>query len=771
MNIWIVIVGVYVALTIMMYIYLTAKSSELDKSPVWKRLLVAFLIAWALPILSLDLLHNLYYRNRPKKLSKKERIGDCAYKVKDITHNYPVTIFRFNKEHGTHYSLDDVYGKGYYDSLTEDLKDKMDIENRGLKVEDNLPDDIYTNVAKLFEKCRYKNDFRELDAFVADDVNLILCHHDTICGKQAFYNYWINWTQRAERNAIVIGTAIKICPYTCNTVIYDNLNGYKPMYTIFRITDNIIRDVIIAPIPMHVYNYSYEDLDKLPYSYDFIIKHTGKKENSLPNGLPCFKCGMKSENMDRYHVKFKDGHFMCEGYVTICPRCNCVTEFCPKELIPQNNANLEQEDELINNNPTNNMGMITHLHIDSLYFNDPLRNIKYLEKLDKNYIVAPPSIRGWSIEPLSLPECAAKFDTFLLQEVRKNDATTYEKVKSVYRDAINDGVYEAANNLGILLADYEGKIEEGLRLMNLASDHGSANASANMFTLLWEQNYYDQAIDVLQREYDKKSPSLQCLWNYAVLNLRLNIPNNTVLRDEGKAYELFERIANTQDFEDEEGGRVIENSKKCVGWMKDTNEYGRIGQEFHGYIGKIQPTDRFKNYYKEEVCKILTGLDFDGNLKVHFAEMRGSGDESWFYVDNGSEDAPVNRNSILSHIKAAPSELNAWCVYLLMTSTAKMPTFWHGGYIARDFIFAKSDLRRIKELQNRELSVILDKTDVLPDVQLTQNEAVVTCCYWNDWEGLVKETAKVTFGKSNNVEMYSIENTEIIYKYNCGVCF
>ena len=389
----------------------------------------------------------------------------------------------------------------------------------------------------------------------------------------------------------------------------------------------------------------------------------------------------------------------------------------------------------------------------------------------KHYIVDPPSIRGWSIEPLPLPECAAKFDTFLLQEVRKNDATTYEKVKAVYRDAINDGVYEVANNLGILLADYEGKIEEGLRLMNLASDHGSANASANMFTLLWEQDYYDQAIDVLQREYGKKSPSLQCLWNYAVLSLRLNIPNNTVLRDEEKAYELFERIANTQDFEDEEGGRVIENSKKCVGWMKDTNEYGRIGQEFHGYIGKIQPTDRFKDYYKEEVCKILTGLDFDGNLKVHFAEMRGSGDEFWFYVDNGSEDAPVNRNSILSHIKAAPSELNAWCVYLLMTSTAKMPTFWHGGYIARVFIFAKSDLRRIKELQNRELSVILDKTDVLPDVQLTQNEAVVTCCYWNDWEGLVKETAKVTFGKSNNVEMYSIENTEMIYKYNCGVCF
>lgn len=773
MNTWIVIVGVYVALTIVTYIYLTANSSEFDLNPVWKRLIVAFLAAWALPILPLELLHNLYYRNRPKKLPKKERTGDCAYKVKDIAHSSPVTIFSFNKEHGTDYSLDDIYGKGYYESLSECLKIRMDEESRGLDVEENLPDDIYTKVAKLFERCRYQKNFTEIDSLIADDVNLILYHNEAICGKQAFYDYWINWAQRAEKNAVVTGTTIKICPYSFNTAIYDNLDGYKPMYTIFRITENTIRDVIFASNPLHALKYGYGDLDKLPYSYDFIIKHTGKKESPLSNGLPCLKCGMKSENMDRYHAKFEDGHFLCEGHVTICPHCNCVTEFCPEDLIPQNNADLEQEEKPTNINPKNNMGVVARLHICSLYFNNPLKNTKYLEKLDKNYLVALQSscLSEWSYDSLPLQECAAEFNTFLLQDLKKTDAATYENVKSVYIDAINDGVYEAANNLGILLANYEDNLDEGLRMLKLASEHGSSNASANMFALLWGQEYYDQAIDVLYRECNKKTASLQCLWNYAVLSLRSNIPNNTIHIDEEKSHELFERIVNTQNYKDEDGNRVIEISKKCIAWMMDTNEYGRIGQEFHDYLESIQTTNRPKSTYNQEVSKILTGLDFDGDLKMHFAEMRGSGDESWFYVGIDTENTYANRDTLFNHIKAAPSKFNAWCVYLLMTSTTKLPTFWHGGYISREFIFANSDLKQIRALQNCDTSVILCKTSIIPDVQLTGNEAIVTCCYWNDWKGLVKETAKITFSRNNAIEMYSVINADVLYKYDCGILF
>ena len=61
---------------------------------------------------------NLYYRNRPRPLPKKMK----KYMKKDCVldeNNQTVSLAEYNYRHATEYTLDDVYGKGYVESLTD----------------------------------------------------------------------------------------------------------------------------------------------------------------------------------------------------------------------------------------------------------------------------------------------------------------------------------------------------------------------------------------------------------------------------------------------------------------------------------------------------------------------------------------------------------------------------------------------------------------------------------------------------------------------------
>lgn len=57
----------------------------------------------------------------------------------------------------------------------------------------------------------------------------------------------------------------------------------------------------------------------------------------------------------------------------------------------------------------------------------------------------------------------------------------YEKIKNCYIDALNNGVYEAANNLGILTYNVEHlDKEKGLEYFRIAAEHNSTAALKNL---------------------------------------------------------------------------------------------------------------------------------------------------------------------------------------------------------------------------------------------------------------------------------------------------
>lgn len=83
--------------------------------------------------------------------------------------------------------------------------------------------------------------------------------------------------------------------------------------------------------------------------------------------------------------------------------------------------------------------------------------------------------------------------------------------------AYNDGIYEVANNIGILLLNCENNMNEGVRWLRLAASNGSKNAMQNTFSVLWGIGDFEHAIEYLLKVCGEPCPSIRCLWNLAVL--------------------------------------------------------------------------------------------------------------------------------------------------------------------------------------------------------------------------------------------------------------
>lgn len=113
--------------------------------------------------------------------------------------------------------------------------------------------------------------------------------------------------------------------------------------------------------------------------------------------------------------------------------------------------------------------------------------------------------------------------------------------------------------------------------------------------------------------------------------------------------------------------------------------------------------------------------------------------------------------------------MGAWQAYLLYIAPTILPTFWHGGYIKREFFFDRENYKGIT------LSWATGNVDVklsqIPrsSVVMKEGMAIVSCPYWDDWRGLVLESVEVSFNADGTVTL--TPHAEVLYEYNCGICY
>ena len=103
------------------------------------------------------------------------------------------------------------------------LKDAMEKHRQGLRIEDSLPNDIYTEIAKKFAFCRYNQDFSTLRPFLSENVKLIIYKHKELSGIADFESYWIDKEKRLKHDCINVRTSIKFCNYYSHVAVYDQI--------------------------------------------------------------------------------------------------------------------------------------------------------------------------------------------------------------------------------------------------------------------------------------------------------------------------------------------------------------------------------------------------------------------------------------------------------------------------------------------------------------------------------------------------------------------
>ena len=220
--------------------------------------------------------------------------------------------------------------------------------------------------------------------------------------------------------------------------------------------------------------------------------------------------------------------------------------------------------------------------------------------------------------------------------------------------------------------------------------------------------------------------------------------------------------------------------------------YNEIIKKGYDYIEVIK--DISNGADPSLLFKVLDAISLEPNfhLGLRLAEEKGFGDKSWFYCYEGDIDTYKKNNTnpedpeevffscydksevfkIFDHLLVESSEMGAWQAYLLSVAMTMLPTTWHGAYFDRKYIF------QIEDLWNHGQKISLfgprfeqnEEYEVAPQVIKINDNTAISACYWNDWEGLVREKISLSMLDGKVHFKYPFDK-EVLYKYKCGIKF
>ena len=192
---------------------------------------------------------------------------------------------------------------------------------------------------------------------------------------------------------------------------------------------------------------------------------------------------------------------------------------------------------------------------------------------------------------------------------------------------------------------------------------------------------------------------------------------------------------------------------------------------------KIVALTKAKKY--DQIFDNLNEITTDDrhSLKISLCKVPQKGEyfigsDSYLYVEdkNGNED-----RSIFNHLNTTETYLGVWQIFILHKLWHILPHFWHGCYYYRTFVFDIQDLQKEVKAVNENLTtfnVSLDVSmyDVAPKITRNDNIYYVSYCYWNDWEGLVREVVEITINNGKVEKVYELQKN-VLFEYDCGILY
>ena len=767
MNIWTILAIYWVVCCLAIYI-IRSRDTYFNKNKLkfQEHITIILFFPLAVPFLLLYFMYKGWqqfcYKDRPRPVPiflRKEERHDSVI----VTNEEKMSLFEYNKLHGTQYTLDDIYGKGYSASLKKDNGDVTTIEctKYGMLVfPDNIPATPCTDAVKLLARTLLSGDFKNFESRLDTDVESIIYGNETISGKSAVIEYWKQWREN-NVEIRVRNFDVAYCNYYADACLLTPHDAFM-----LFVKDNKIKKILLVDIDLHS-RIGYEDktttfrydLKSIKHCLSEMSKPAGNwKPAILENRFPCFSCGTNSENLKWYNAQFARVFSASSGYMSVCPHCNKVVEFYPE-------AHIRYTFLLTPKVPFNLPNPISHYSQEVSYEpelfglknfegGEPLKGTKYVEGLPDN-----------------LKKAAENSDWFLLSTMSSED---FNKVRECYLKAIDDGIYEAANILGVFAENYEGDSEKGKTFLQKAIEGGSHYARLNLFTILWTEKKYEEAADLLNDADKMPSPSLKCLWNKAYLQFMGNNFAHNPYKEKNKAaaQNILKTILDKEgdDFYNTEKV-VFDMARKLLAYIDESNIFASKAKAYRyrlkSKLNTIIDLDAEAIFYDLDALSLDNGCF----IQLKTARQYGKGSQSKFYVYDYHKTVEGDKD-ILKYITVSPTEMGAWQVYLLINSPTQLPTWGHDNYIVRNLIMDKNDLYKIGVLKYYELSELAQKEMLYPSVEVVKKGdlliANIYCCYWNDWKGLIREHVEIKI-KNGKVTSFQKIDDFVIFAFHCGI--
>lgn len=185
-----------------------------------------------------------------------------------------------------------------------------------------------------------------------------------------------------------------------------------------------------------------------------------------------------------------------------------------------------------------------------------------------------------------------------------------------------------------------------------------------------------------------------------------------------------------------------------------------------GYFAYSIFVDMHKGYYSDVIDSFCIKTINNTKLGIELCKQDDFGDTSKLYIKllNGEQDY-----DIFKHILVESSAEAAWKVYLLHSLWHILPLWWHANYSHRKFILHKIDLIYLSNYRQEPLDLLSEiDVNIEPTIHKYQDYFYVSCCYWSDWGGLIREYIEITVKDDKVVNIVTFDQ-EVIYKYDCGI--
>ena len=241
-------------------------------------------------------------------------------------------LARYNAVHGTSFTLDDVYGEGYEESLSQAVKSSPSSFTGTWGCDEGLVDDGCLAPAKALMLLISKGgDDGSLRALLHDDVRLVLYGARTIEGADAVVDYWTGYRSRTDAAGLTVDLFVQRCGYDGSNVLMVHPSGHARMYVMFHTEEEMVKTMLLAPVSLSgsVRNCSLDDPRIGMEEVRKIV--TGRLEIHPAHCMPCLECGEPSEGLLWCSFDSKDGRIGRKGRLSICPDCLEPVEFYPEK--------------------------------------------------------------------------------------------------------------------------------------------------------------------------------------------------------------------------------------------------------------------------------------------------------------------------------------------------------------------------------------------------------------------------------------------------------